>query len=201
MTVRLSPEYLTRAPFALAWGPSPASITPALSSSSLNWPISASASLLGSTPASDSSLALTSIMNRIVVSPRGVGDFGPSGASETTLYLDVDREALRSTSRVNFFSTAPRPSVGLEGLADVATDEPEEDGDPHDQQGPETRHDDGGQPTPPAAAAKAVKGRRVQAHGDKGDTDQGGAVDQEEHRLAVATHALARQLRGQLQAA
>src|ERR1700730_18702258 len=106
MTVRLSPEYLTRAPLELAWSPSPASITPALSSSSLNCPISASSSLLGRTPASLSSLALTSIKNRIVTSPRGVGDFGPSGASETTLYLDVDREALRSTSRVNFFSTA-----------------------------------------------------------------------------------------------
>src|ERR1700694_5142730 len=162
MTVRLSPEYLTRAPLELAWSPSPASITPALSSSSLNCPISASASLLGSTPASDSSLALTSIMNRIVMSPRGVGDFGPSGAAETTLYLDGDREALRSTSRVNFFSTAPRPSVGLESLADVAADEPEEDGDPHDQQRPETRHDDGGEPSPHAAAGKDGKGRRQQ---------------------------------------
>ena len=41
MTVRFAPENLTRAPFELGWRPSPASITPALTSSSLNLPISA----------------------------------------------------------------------------------------------------------------------------------------------------------------
>ena len=39
MTVRLSPSNLTRAPFELGCSPSPASITPALTSSSLNLPI------------------------------------------------------------------------------------------------------------------------------------------------------------------
>jgi hypothetical protein len=40
-------------------------MTPALIISSLNFPIAATSSLLGSAPASDSLLALTIIMNRI----------------------------------------------------------------------------------------------------------------------------------------
>ena len=40
MTVRSLPENLMRAPFELGWSPSPASITPAFTSSSLNFPIS-----------------------------------------------------------------------------------------------------------------------------------------------------------------
>src|SRR4030095_6929491 len=82
ITVRLSPENLTRAPFELGCSPSPASITPALISSSLNLPISVSSSALGRTPASEFLSALTSTMNRIVVSPlvssclgAGVGRF------------------------------------------------------------------------------------------------------------------------------
>ena len=39
MTVFLPPENLTRAPLELGWSPSPASMTPALTSSSLNLPI------------------------------------------------------------------------------------------------------------------------------------------------------------------
>ena len=42
ITVRLSPENRTRAPFELGWSPSPASITPAFTSSSLNLPIAVS---------------------------------------------------------------------------------------------------------------------------------------------------------------
>ena len=41
ITVRFVPENLTRAPFELGCSPSPASITPAFTSSSLNFPISA----------------------------------------------------------------------------------------------------------------------------------------------------------------
>ena len=44
VTVRLPPENLTRAPFELGWSPSPASITPAFTSSSLYFPISARSS-------------------------------------------------------------------------------------------------------------------------------------------------------------
>ena len=54
ITVRLAPENLTRAPFELGWRPSPASMTPALTSSSLNLPISASSFSFGRTPASES---------------------------------------------------------------------------------------------------------------------------------------------------
>src|SRR5262245_16665220 len=54
ITVRLAPEKRTRLPFELGWSPSPASITPALTSSSLNLPISARSCSLGMTPASES---------------------------------------------------------------------------------------------------------------------------------------------------
>ena len=71
VTVRASPSYLTRNPFELACSPSPASMTPAAIISSLNFPIALTSSFVGSTPASESLLALTSIMNRIVVLLRG----------------------------------------------------------------------------------------------------------------------------------
>src|SRR3982751_2476519 len=63
-----------RAPFALDCSPSPASITPAFTSSSLYFPISVNCSVVGRTPASLSALAFTSIMNLgIVVSPQWIG--------------------------------------------------------------------------------------------------------------------------------
>src|SRR5216684_5149288 len=68
-TVRFSPENRTRLPFELAWSPSAASSTPAFTSSSLNFPMSARSFCLGITPASESLLALTITMNRIVKSP------------------------------------------------------------------------------------------------------------------------------------
>ena len=71
ITVRFPPENLTRAPFELGWSPSPASITPAFTSSSLNFPISVRSFSSGRTPASESLSALTITMNRIVVSPCG----------------------------------------------------------------------------------------------------------------------------------
>ena len=59
ITVRFCPENRTRLPFELGWSPSPASITPAFTSSSLNFPISARSFCFGMTPASESLLALT----------------------------------------------------------------------------------------------------------------------------------------------
>src|SRR5712691_804037 len=69
ITVRFPLENLTRAPFELAWSPSPASITPAFTSSSLNFPMSVRIFLSGRTPASEFLSALTSTMNRIAMSP------------------------------------------------------------------------------------------------------------------------------------
>src|SRR5262249_33915726 len=57
----------TRTPLELGCSPSPASMTPALTSSSLYRPITVSISSLGSTPASDSEVAFTSTITRIVV--------------------------------------------------------------------------------------------------------------------------------------
>src|SRR5580692_7566894 len=67
--VGLAPVKVMRLPLELGWRPSPASITPALTSSSLNLPMLVRSSVLGRTPASDSLLALTNTMQRIVVSP------------------------------------------------------------------------------------------------------------------------------------
>ncbi len=65
MTVRLSPENFTRAPCELGWRPSPATMTPASASSSLYFPIAASSSSVGMTPASLFLSAFTMTMNRI----------------------------------------------------------------------------------------------------------------------------------------
>ena len=69
ITLRSPPENATRTPLELGCSPSPASITPALTSSSLKLPISVSSSWLGITPASLSSVALIRTMTRIVVPP------------------------------------------------------------------------------------------------------------------------------------
>ncbi len=66
VTVVCPRENVMRAPFALGWIPSPASMTPAFTISSLNRPIAVISSLLGSTPASVFLSARTNIMNRIV---------------------------------------------------------------------------------------------------------------------------------------
>jgi len=71
VTVLLPPPNLTRTPFALECSPSPASITPAFTSSSLNLPISVRISRLGSTPDSDSWFAFTITMTRMFVSSIG----------------------------------------------------------------------------------------------------------------------------------
>src|SRR5262249_39825499 len=66
MTLDLpSPSNFTRTPFELGCKPSPASITPAFASSSLNLPMSASSFSLGMMPASEFLSAFTITMNRI----------------------------------------------------------------------------------------------------------------------------------------
>src|SRR5712664_211395 len=66
LTLGAFPAYLIRAPFDVGCRPSPASMTPAFTISSLNLPIAVSISVLGITPASVSLLAFTITMNRIV---------------------------------------------------------------------------------------------------------------------------------------
>src|SRR5437868_7118224 len=93
MTVRPLPSYLTRKPFELACRPSAASNTPAFIISSLNRPMASTISFVGSTPASESLLALTSIMNRIAVLLRGGS---PSSVLYlTTIELAADRQPPR----------------------------------------------------------------------------------------------------------
>src|SRR5256885_1027707 len=53
ITVRVVPENFTRLPLELGCKPSPASITPAFASCSLNFPISANSSFFGKIPASE----------------------------------------------------------------------------------------------------------------------------------------------------
>src|SRR5262249_60396412 len=66
LTVRLFPENLTRLPYLLGFSPSPASMMPALTSSSLKVPISLSIfSSPGLISASDSFVALTITITRI----------------------------------------------------------------------------------------------------------------------------------------
>ena len=65
MTFGSPAENSTRAPLELGCSPSPASITPALTSCSLKSPIALRSSWLGIAPASDSSVALTRTMTRI----------------------------------------------------------------------------------------------------------------------------------------
>src|SRR6516162_9267324 len=66
MTVRFFPEKRTRFPLELGWSPSPASMTPALTNSSLNAPISVSNWWLVILPASESLLALTITITRML---------------------------------------------------------------------------------------------------------------------------------------
>src|SRR5262249_10553226 len=73
VTVTFPPESRTRAPFELGWRPSVASSTPAFVISSRNFPIFSMSSLLAGPPASERLSALSSPMNRVVVSPSGLG--------------------------------------------------------------------------------------------------------------------------------
>ena len=75
MTVRSRPSKRTLAPLEVGCRPSPASITPALTSSSLYFVIASSSAVVGISPASDSRLPGTRTMKRIAASSRWVGWF------------------------------------------------------------------------------------------------------------------------------
>src|SRR5262245_25852490 len=72
MTARLLPEKRTRAPLLEGCRPSPASMRPAFTSSSLNLPISVRSCSLGIWPASDALVALTMTMTFMTWSPLSV---------------------------------------------------------------------------------------------------------------------------------
>src|SRR5262249_14080476 len=93
ITIRLSPENLTRAPLELGCNPLPSSITPAFTISSLNFAMAESSSSEGILPASESLVALTITMKRIVVSPLRFG----SEPDQSWLYCDVEPKAAKST--------------------------------------------------------------------------------------------------------
>src|SRR5256714_7244440 len=101
ITVFWSAENRTRFPLELGCSPSPASITPALASSSLYLPMSARVCSLGIAPASLSSLAFTSTITRIVIPPLvcevGAGPPGGSDPVEPSLYRYVERGQSKST--------------------------------------------------------------------------------------------------------
>src|SRR5271169_5180322 len=78
MTVRPLPSKRTLAPLEVGCRPSPASITPDLTSSSLYSVIAPRASVLGISPASDSGLPGTRTMKRIYVSLWWMGWFLPA---------------------------------------------------------------------------------------------------------------------------
>src|SRR5271165_4977276 len=99
ITIRFSPANFTRTPFELACRPSAASSTPALISSSLNFPISARNSSLGRAPASEGLVALTITMNRI---------FSPCvGLVELFFHQLVVRRHRKSTKKLHLNLTQP----------------------------------------------------------------------------------------------
>ena len=70
--MRLGPSKATRLPCEEGFKPSPANMMPAFTSSSLNLPIAtniSAVSAVGLIPSSESSVALTNTMTRIVLSP------------------------------------------------------------------------------------------------------------------------------------
>src|SRR5262245_18834587 len=95
-TARLSPWYSMRQPFELACRPEASSSTPAFASSSWYAAISAKPASCGMTPASESFVALTMIMNRMVLTPLvRVG---------VSLYWHVERGRPGSTRPPGVFS-------------------------------------------------------------------------------------------------
>src|ERR1700754_1192117 len=105
MTVFLPPENRTRLPLLLGCRPSPASMMPAFTSSSLNLPMSANSFSLGITPASEFLLALTITMTRIVVLLLGLGRFRPR-VTVSAPCLNDERARAGSTSPHVFFAAA-----------------------------------------------------------------------------------------------
>src|SRR5882762_7661246 len=105
ITVRFAPEYLTRQPFELGLSPEASSSTPAFCSSSWYFCISAMSFSGGITPASESLVALTIIMNRMVFSNQ-LGAGPPDGSARMkNLALTVRRTNFHQidTSGVFFY--------------------------------------------------------------------------------------------------
>src|SRR6266704_3626005 len=101
ITVRLLPEYLTRQPSELGFRPEASSRTPAFCSSSWYFCISEMSFSEGITPASESLVALTIIMNRIVFSVElGAGPRDGSAGWKASL-LPVRRTRLCEIDRLN----------------------------------------------------------------------------------------------------
>src|ERR1700730_17158536 len=90
ITVRCCPENLTRLPFLLACKPFASSNTPALTNSSLNFPMEVRSSVLGMIPASESLFALTNTITRIVILPFDLNLKAP--------HLYVERKTAKSTN-------------------------------------------------------------------------------------------------------
>src|SRR6267378_617007 len=100
-TVRLLPEYLTRQPLELGFKPDASSSTPAFCSSSWYFCISDISFSEGITPASESFVALTIIMNRIVISPLSWGGGSGRFGRMKSLALTLRRTRLCEIDRVN----------------------------------------------------------------------------------------------------
>src|SRR5438309_9908312 len=99
-TLRCVPAYLTRQPFELARRPEASSNTPAFCSSSWYFAISARICSCGMTPASESLVAFTMIMNRMVASLLGLGSevypYDEPGAARSTGRGPPSRSAARN---------------------------------------------------------------------------------------------------------
>src|SRR3989442_171342 len=133
-TVRFAPAYFTRHPFELACRPEASSRTPACCSSSWYFAISVRIFSCGMTPASDSLVAFTTIMNRMILSPLLLGlgcrraqplfvlpEFGLERGTEvvrleplTNLDLEavIERRPLEPLDRLFFGLHLPQPEAG-----------------------------------------------------------------------------------------
>src|SRR6478672_513595 len=96
-TERLSPKKRTRAPFELGCRPSPASMIPAFTNSSLYLPMALRSASLGRTPASESLVARTITMKRIVVASRISFWDPPRRSDQIRPHRNVERARAKST--------------------------------------------------------------------------------------------------------
>src|SRR6516164_1673476 len=113
ITLLLPAPNLTRTPCALALSPSAESSTPAFTSSSLNRPISVRSSVLGSTPASESFVALTITMTRMARSFVGFEWQRPAGADLVAARGCCSPGTTTNGTRRNRQSTRALPGRGL----------------------------------------------------------------------------------------
>src|SRR5881296_3681450 len=137
-TVSFCPEYLTRQPFELGWSPEASSRTPARCSSSWYLAISAKrgsqTGAIGMTSASESWVAFTMIMNRMILSPLLLGlgcrraqplfvlpEFGLELGTEVVRFEDlanldleavIERRTLEPLDRLFFGLHLPQPEAG-----------------------------------------------------------------------------------------